>query len=166
LPPFRRFADFTAFIEGWGLYAERLGLEMGFYRDPYSEFGRLSYEMWRACRLVVDSGMHYFGWSRERATDFMSQHTALSTHNIRAEIDRYISWPGQALAYKVGELKIRQLRERAEDKLGTSFDVREFHDVVLGSGAVPLSVLEQNVDAYIIECGKLKSGQQAAGGTQ
>jgi uncharacterized protein (DUF885 family) len=154
LPPFRRFSDFTAFIEGWGLYSERLGLEMGFYSDPYSEFGRLSYEMWRACRLVVDSGMHYLGWSRERAIDFMTQHTALSTHNIRAEVDRYISWPGQALAYKVGELKIRQLRQRAEEKLGDKFDVREFHDVVLGSGAVPLSVLEQNVDEYIAESGK------------
>ncbi len=157
LPPFRRFSDFTAFIEGWGLYTERLGLEMGFYRDPYSEFGRLSYEMWRACRLVVDSGMHYLGWSREQAIDFMAQHTALSPHNIRAEVDRYISWPGQALAYKVGELKIRQLRERAEEQLGDKFDVREFHDVVLGSGAVPLSVLEQNVDEYIAQSGEPKA---------
>jgi uncharacterized protein (DUF885 family) len=130
---------------------------MGFYRDPYSEFGRLSYEMWRACRLVVDSGMHYLGWSREQAIDYMTRHTALSTHNIRAEVDRYISWPGQALAYKVGELKIRQLRQRAEEQLGEKFDVRDFHEVVLGSGAVPLSVLEQNVDAYIAESGKRKA---------
>jgi uncharacterized protein (DUF885 family) len=160
LPAFRRFSDFTAFVEGWGLYSERLGLEMGFYRDPYSEFGRLSYEMWRACRLVVDSGMHYLGWSRQQAIDFMAEHTALSMHNIRAEVDRYISWPGQALAYKVGELKIRQLRQRAEEQLGERFDVREFHEVVLGSGAVPLSVLEQNVDEHIAQV----RTQSAAGG--
>ncbi len=149
LPPFRRFAPVTAFIEGWGLYAERLGLEVGFYQDPYSDFGRLTYEMWRACRLVVDTGMHYFGWTRKQAIDFMTQNTALSTHNIVAEVDRYISWPGQALAYKTGELKIRQLRARAEETLGDRFDLREFHDVVVGSGAVPLSVLEDNVEAYL-----------------
>ncbi len=149
LPNFRRFSNITAFIEGWGLYAERLGLEVGFYQDPYSNFGRLSYEMWRACRLVVDTGMHYLGWSRRQAIDFMAENTALSLHNITTEVDRYISWPGQALAYKMGELTIRGLRKRAEQTLGQRFDVREFHDVVLGSGAVPLEVLESNVDAYL-----------------
>jgi len=149
MPPFRRFAHATAFVEGWGLYAERLGLEVGFYRDPYSDFGRLSYEMWRACRLVVDTGMHYLGWTREQAITFMAENTALTLHNITAEVDRYISWPGQATAYKMGELKIRALRKEAEDRLGDRFDVRKFHDVVLGSGAVPLDVLEQNVRAYI-----------------
>jgi uncharacterized protein (DUF885 family) len=149
MPKFRRFSGFTAFIEGWGLYAERLGLEVGFYQDPYSDFGRLSFEMWRACRLVVDTGMHYLGWTRQQAIDFMAANTALSLHNIESEVDRYISWPGQALAYKTGELKIRQLRQFAEKELGDRFDVREFHEVVLGSGSVPLTVLEQNVQAYV-----------------
>jgi uncharacterized protein (DUF885 family) len=149
LPPFRRFAGITAFVEGWGLYAEQLGRELGFYQDPYSDFGRLTYEMWRACRLVVDTGMHYFGWTREQAIQFMADNTALSMHNITAEVDRYISWPGQALAYKTGELKIRELRALAERELASRFDVREFHDVVLGSGAVPLMVLEENVREYI-----------------
>lgn len=149
IPHFRRFAGVTAFIEGWGLYAERLGLEVGFYQDPYSDFGRLTYEMWRACRLVVDTGMHYLGWSREQAIQFMANNTALSLHNITAEVDRYISWPGQALAYKTGELKIRELRRLAETELGDEFDIREFHDVVLGSGAVPLSVLDENVREFI-----------------
>jgi uncharacterized protein (DUF885 family) len=148
-PTFRRFNHATAFVEGWGLYAERLGLEVGFYQDPYRDFGRLSYEMWRACRLVVDTGMHYLGWTRERAIAFMADNTALTLHNIAAEVDRYISWPGQATAYKIGELKIRALRKEAEQKLGPKFDVREFHDVVLGSGAVPLDVLSENVKAYI-----------------
>jgi uncharacterized protein (DUF885 family) len=149
LPEFRRFAHPTAFVEGWGLYAERLGLEVGFYKDPYRDFGRLSYEMWRACRLVVDSGMHYLGWTREQAIGFMADNTALTLHNIAAEVDRYISWPGQATAYKMGELKIRALRKMAEERLGEKFDVREFHDAVLASGAVPLDVLEDNVKAYI-----------------
>ncbi|MCO6455207.1 MAG: DUF885 domain-containing protein [Pirellulaceae bacterium] len=149
LPPMRRFTEFTAFVEGWALYAESLGREVGFYEDPYSDFGRLSFEMWRACRLVVDTGLHYLGWSRQRAIDFMAEHTALSLHNIEAEVDRYISWPGQALAYKMGELKIRQLRTDAEQKLGAAFDLREFHDVVLGSGSVPLDLLEENVRALM-----------------
>ncbi|MEX0641591.1 MAG: DUF885 family protein, partial [Pirellulales bacterium] len=151
LPKFRRFAGFTVFVEGWALYAERLGLEVGFYQDPYSDFGRLTYEMWRACRLVVDTGIHYLGWTREQAIDFMSQNTGLSIHNITAEVDRYIAWPGQALAYKTGEMAIRSLREEAQRRLGARFDVRAFHEVVLGSGAVPLSVLEENVRNYIEE---------------
>ncbi len=149
LAPFRRFAGVTAFIEGWGLYAEKLGQEMDFYQDPYSDFGRLSYEMWRACRLVVDTGMHALGWTRQQAIDFMAANTALSQHNIVAEVDRYISWPGQAVAYKMGELKIRELRARAEEELGDRFNIRKFHDVVLGSGAVPLDVLEAQVNDYI-----------------
>jgi uncharacterized protein (DUF885 family) len=149
LPAFRRFADFTVFIEGWALYAERLGLEVGFYQDPYSDFGRLTYEMWRACRLVVDTGIHYFGWTREQAIELMANNTALSLHNIRSEVDRYIAWPGQALAYKIGELKIRELRELAEGQLKDRFDLREFHDVVLREGSIPLDVLSENVNAWI-----------------
>lgn len=149
LPKFRRHGHFTAFVEGWALYAERLGLEVGFYDDPYTNYGRLSYEMWRACRLVVDSGIHYFGWTRQQAIDYMLKYTALSAHNVTAEVDRYISWPGQALAYKVGELKIRQLRTRAENELGERFDVRRFHDALLRGGAVPLTVLEANVADFI-----------------
>jgi len=151
LPDFRRFSRITAFVEGWALYAERLGLEVGFYEDPYSDFGRLSYEMWRACRLVVDTGIHAFGWSRQQAIEYMARHTALSQHNIESEVDRYIAWPGQALAYKIGELKIRELRALAEKRLGDRFDIREFHDVILGEGAVPLPVLEENVRHYLAE---------------
>jgi len=149
LPTFRTTAGFTAYTEGWALYSERLGLEVGMYDDPYSNFGRLSYEMWRALRLVVDTGMHAKGWSREQAIEFMAANSALSLHNIRSEVNRYIFWPGQALAYKMGEIKIRELRAMAEEKLGDKFDLREFHDVVLLSGSVPLSVLEENVQDYI-----------------
>ncbi|HEY6324035.1 MAG TPA: DUF885 domain-containing protein [Thermoanaerobaculia bacterium] len=149
LPNFRRYSYLSAFGEGWGLYSEWLGLEMGFYTDPYSNFGRLTYEMWRACRLVVDTGIHAQGWTRQQAIDYLAAHTALPLHEVETETDRYISWPGQALAYKLGELKIKELRRKAENALGPSFDVRRFHDVVLGSGAVPLAVLEQNVDRFI-----------------
>ncbi|MEL6213673.1 MAG: DUF885 domain-containing protein, partial [Pseudomonadota bacterium] len=142
LPSFRRYGGFTAFTEGWGLYAESLGLDIGFYTDPYQNFGRLSYEMWRACRLVVDTGMHAKGWSRQEAIDFMLENTALSAHNVEAEVDRYITWPGQALAYKIGQLKIKELRAKSEKALGADFDLRRFHDAVLENGAVPLSVLE------------------------
>ncbi|MDR8390636.1 DUF885 domain-containing protein [Aliifodinibius sp. S!AR15-10] len=149
LPEIRREAGVTAFVEGWALYSERLGLEAGFYQDPYSNFGRLTYEMWRACRLVVDTGMHALGWSRERAVQFMTENTALSHHEINTEINRYIAVPGQALAYKIGELKIRELREKAEQELGDNFDVRKFHDAVLLNGPVPLTALEQNIEDYI-----------------
>lgn len=149
LPDFRRFASFTAFVEGWALYAERLGLEVGFYTDPYSDFGRLSFESWRACRLVVDTGIHNFGWTREQAIEYMAENTALTRHNIEAEVDRYISWPGQALGYKIGELKIRELRALAEKELGDEFDIREFHDVVLRGGSIPLNVLEANVKRWL-----------------
>jgi uncharacterized protein (DUF885 family) len=149
LPTFRRFASFTAFVEGWGLYAERLGLEVGFYKDPYSDFGRLTYEIWRACRLVVDTGIHALGWTRQQAIDFMTDNTALSHHEVATEVDRYIAWPGQALGYKMGELRIRELRAKAEAALGPKFDVREFHDAVLRNGPVPLGVLDDEVAAYI-----------------
>ena len=149
LPPFRRFSGFTSFVEGWALYSERLGLEVGFYQDPYSDFGRLSYEMWRACRLVVDTGMHALGWTRQQAIDFMAENTSSTLLNITNEVDRYIAWPGQALAYKLGELKIRELRAWAEKELGAKFNLREFHDVLLLSGAVPLDVLESSVRDWV-----------------
>ncbi|TXH94860.1 MAG: DUF885 domain-containing protein [Rheinheimera sp.] len=149
LPVYRRSFYTSAFGEGWGLYSEYLGLEVGFYTDPYSNFGRLTYEMWRACRLVVDTGMHTMGWSRQQAIDFLAQNTALSMHNVTTEVDRYISWPAQALSYKLGELTIKRLRQKAEKTLGDKFNVREFHDAVLSNGSVPLSVLEQQIDLYI-----------------
>lgn len=149
LPDYRRNIYISAFGEGWGLYAEYLGLESGFYQDPYSNFGRLTFEMWRAARLVVDTGMHTLGWSRERAVDFLASNTALSMHNVNTEIDRYISWPGQALAYKLGELKIRELRELAETELGDAFDLREFHDELLRNGSIPLQALEDHIRQYI-----------------
>ena len=149
LPGYRRNTYISAFGEGWGLYSEYLGLEAGFYKDPYSNFGRLTYEMWRAARLVVDTGMHMFGWSRERAMNFMKDNSALSLHNIKTETDRYISWPGQALSYKIGELTIKRLRNEAEAALGEKFDIREFHHQILRHGSVPLFVLEEQIDLYI-----------------
>ena len=146
---FRKDLDSTAFTEGWALYAERLGIEMGFFEDPYDDFGRLLYEMWRACRLVVDPGMHTLGWSRERAIDFLKQNTALSELNIVNEVDRYIGWPGQACGYKIGELTIRRLRAAAEKTLGAKFDLRRFHDAVLLDGPVPLDLLERNINEWI-----------------
>ncbi|MCE9618718.1 MAG: DUF885 domain-containing protein [Planctomycetes bacterium] len=145
----RRDMGFTAFVEGWALYAERLGIEMKLFDDPYNDFGRLLYEMWRSCRLVVDTGMHSMGWSRDKAVAFMKSNTALSELNIEREIDRYISWPGQACAYKLGELEIRRLRSAAEKELGASFDLRAFHDAILGDGALPLDVLEARMTKWI-----------------
>lgn len=150
LPEFRKnAAGFTAFVEGWGLYAEHLGIEMGLYDTPEKNMGRLSYEMWRACRLVVDTGMHAKGWTKAQAVAFMRDNSALSDANIEAEVNRYISWPGQALGYKIGELKFRELRARAEKALGPKFDVRRFHDAALGQGPVPLEVLERQIDDWI-----------------
>ena len=150
LPPFRKYqASFTAYVEGWALYTERLGIEMGLYDTPEKQMGRLSYEMWRASRLVVDTGLHAKGWTKAQAVAFMTDNTALSAANIDAEVNRYISWPGQALGYKMGELKIRELRARAEQELGPKFDLRRFHDALLGQGAVPLDVLETQIDGWI-----------------
>jgi uncharacterized protein (DUF885 family) len=149
LPNFRRYSGINAYGEGWGLYSEWLGIEAGMYDNPYDDFGRLSYEAWRACRLVVDTGMHAMGWSRQKTMDYMIANTALSLHEITTETDRYISWPGQALAYKMGQIKIQELRRRAESRLGSNFDVREFHDVILLDGPVPLTVLEAQIEAFI-----------------
>ena len=154
VPNFRRYSYIAAFGEGWGLYSEWLGLEAGFYTDPYSNFGRLTYAMWRAARLVVDTGMHVKGWTRQQSIDYLAANTALSLHECTTETDRYISWPGQALSYKIGELKIRELRARAEEALGPKFDRRRFHDAVLANGSVPLPVLEQQIDAFIRNGGR------------
>jgi uncharacterized protein (DUF885 family) len=149
LPDFRNDYYISAFGEGWALYCEWLGKEMGIYEDLYQQFGALTYEMWRACRLVVDPGMHALGWSRQQAVDFMTNNTALSIHEINTEINRYIGWPGQAVSYKIGELKIRELRKEAESKLGDKFNIRDFHDKVLENGSIPLFVLERVMKEWI-----------------
>jgi uncharacterized protein (DUF885 family) len=149
LPPFRRNGNFTAFTEGWGLYAESLGPELGMYTDPYSRFGQLTYQMWRAVRLVVDTGMHAKGWTRRQAIDYFVANSSKPLHDIEVEIDRYLAWPGQALAYKLGELKIKELRASAERELGAAFDVRAFHDAVLGAGPLPLSLLETRMKEWV-----------------
>ncbi|MGL6161622.1 DUF885 domain-containing protein [Microbulbifer sp.] len=154
VPDFRRNLYLSAFGEGWGLYSERLGKEMGIYTTPYEHFGRLSYEMWRAARLVIDTGIHSQGWTRQQALDFLADNTSLSKANVRAEVDRYISWPGQALSYKMGEIEIRELRARAEKALGDQFDLREFHDAVLANGALPLSILEAQMERFIAQSKK------------
>lgn len=149
IPEFRKDLYLSAYGEGWALYTEYLAKEMGIYTTPYEDFGRLTYEMWRACRLVVDTGLHAKGWTREEAVDFLKKNTALSIHEINTEVDRYISWPGQALSYKIGELKIRELRKMAREALGEDFDIREFHEIVLEQGTVTLPILEQRIKAYI-----------------
>ncbi|MES2290845.1 MAG: DUF885 family protein [Pseudomonadota bacterium] len=153
-PEFRKQTYFSGYGEGWGLYTEWLGGKIGIYRTPYEEFGRESYEMWRACRLVIDTGVHHYGWTREQAIAYLAEHTAISMHEIETEIDRYISWPGQALAYKLGEMTIRKERAKAEAALGPKFDQRFFHDKFLSLGSVPLNVLEQQMDQWIAEGGK------------
>ncbi len=149
IPRFRRNLYLSAFGEGWGLYSEFLANDMGIYTTKYEQFGKLTYEMWRACRLVVDTGIHAMGWKREEAVEYMTKNTALSFHEINTEVDRYISWPGQALSYKIGEIKIRELRKKAKDQLGNKFDIRDFHEVVLSQGTVTLSILEERINKYI-----------------
>jgi uncharacterized protein (DUF885 family) len=160
IPNFRKYSGVTAFVEGWGLYAERLADEMGLYSSDMDRIGVLSYDAWRACRLVVDTGMHAKNWTRQEAIDFMLKNTALAENNITNEVDRYITWPGQALAYKVGQLEILRLRDEAKRQLGNNFDIRKFHDVLLGNGAVPLEVLRQIVARYVKERnGSLSDGE-------
>jgi uncharacterized protein (DUF885 family) len=149
LPEFRKNSSYTAYVEGWALYAESLGEEMGFYTDPYSKFGQLTYEMWRAIRLVVDTGLHSLGWTRDQAIDLFRQYAAKTDQDIIVEVDRYIVWPGQALGYKMGQLKIQELRMNAKKRLGAKFDIRRFHDVLLGYGAIPLDVLEDRVHSWV-----------------
>lgn len=162
MPMFRRHAGYTAFVEGWGLYAESLGDDMGLYTDPYAKFGQLTYEMWRAVRLVVDTGIHTKHWTREQAIKYFMDNAPKQELDITNEIDRYIAWPGQALAYKIGQLKIKELREKAHKELGEKFDIKEFHDVVLGSGSLPLDILERNVNEWISDKQKTATRNQAA----
>jgi uncharacterized protein (DUF885 family) len=157
LPDFRRHGGYTAFVEGWALYSERLPKEVGMYADPYSEFGRLTFDAWRATRLIVDPGIHYFGWTREQAIKFFEENTALSELNIVSEVERYIAWPGQALAYKIGQMRISKLRREAEQTLGDRFDLRAFHDELLADGALPLDLLESKMDRWL---------HQTAGGAE
>ena len=149
VPSFRALGGYTAFVEGWGLYAESLGTEMGFYADPFSHFGQLAYEMWRAVRLVVDTGIHAFGWNRQRAIDYFADNTGKALHDVAVEVDRYISWPAQALAYKIGQLTFSRLRAQAHEQLRSRFDLRQFHDFVLGAGALPLDVLERRTAGWL-----------------
>lgn len=149
LPPFRQQGNYTAFAEGWALYSERLGKEVGFYQDPYSDYGRLQDEMLRAIRLVVDTGLHAKHWTRDQVVQFFHDHSAIDEVDVQSETDRYIVWPGQALAYKVGQMKISELREKAHQALGDRFDIRAFHDEVLGAGALPMDVLEARINAWI-----------------
>ena len=153
-PNFRRTDYISAYGEGWALYAEKLGVEMNIYETPYQDFGRLTYEMWRACRLVIDTGVHAKGWTRQQALDYLTSNTALSIHEVTTEIDRYISWPAQALSYKLGEYTIWQLRREAESRLGAKFDLRAFHDFILDLGSVPLEVLKDEVHRWMAEQGK------------
>jgi uncharacterized protein (DUF885 family) len=149
LPDFRRNGSYTAYIEGWGLYAESLGDDVDFYSDPYSKFGQLTYEMWRAARLVVDTGIHALGWTRQQAIDFMLANSAKTENDVIVEIDRYIVWPAQALSYKLGELKIKELRARAKSALGDKFDIRRFHNAVLDNGPLPLNLLDKQIESWI-----------------
>jgi uncharacterized protein (DUF885 family) len=149
LPEFRKYGRYTAYTEGWGLYAERLGKDVGFYQDPYSDYGRLEADIWRAIRLVVDTGVHSEGWTREQMVAYFHDHSNVDEPSVQAEVDRYIAWPSQALSYKIGQLKILELRDRAQKALGAKFDIRAFHDQVLDAGALPLDVLEKRVDAWI-----------------
>ena len=149
LPEFRKYLGYTAFVEGWALYSERLGKEIGFYTDPVSDYGRLEADIWRAIRLVVDTGVHSLHWTRQQMVDYFHDHSAIDETNIQAEVDRYIAWPGQALGYKMGQMKILELRARARTQLGQRFDIKAFHDTVVDSGALPLDVLETRVDAWI-----------------
>ena len=155
LPNFRKYGGVTAFVEGWGLYSESLGYDLGLYKDPYSQFGQLTYDMWRAIRLVVDTGMHYFDWSRQDAINYFLDNSAKTKQDVMNEVDRYINWPGQALAYKIGQLKIQELKDRAKKELGDSFDIKDFHHEVLKRGALPLDILEQYIDQWILEAKKL-----------
>jgi uncharacterized protein (DUF885 family) len=164
VPEWRRYDDYTAFVEGWGLYSESLGGEIGLYKDPYSRFGQLTYEIWRAIRLVVDTGIHTMGWTRQQAIDYFKANSAKAEHDIEVEIDRYIVSPGQALAYKLGELKIKEMRAYAQKELGDRFDIRAFHDHVLGNGAVPLDLLERNIKAWVAEVKAGAPAKAAAGG--
>jgi uncharacterized protein (DUF885 family) len=153
-PAFRNGTSFSGYGEGWGLYTEWLGTIMGIYETPYEDFGRLTYEMWRACRLVIDTGIHQFGWTRQQAIDYLARHAAMSEHEMTTEIDRYIAWPGQALAYKLGEMQIRRHRREAEAALGPAFDQRLFHDAILALGSVPLPVLAERMAQFIADGGK------------
>jgi uncharacterized protein (DUF885 family) len=151
LPAFRKYQRYTAYTEGWGLYAERLGKDVGFYRDPYSDYGRLEGDIWRAIRLVVDTGVHNQSWTRQQMVDYFHDHSNIDETSIQSEVDRYIAWPSQALAYKIGQLEILELRARAQKALGSKFDIRAFHDQVLDSGALPLDVLDTRIDAWIAQ---------------